>query len=144
MKKYISVVQKRKEAALAKESAQKLTKITHYISAVSTSVRDDINQSETSSIDNTETEPLKNCTENLPKTSISLPQPSSIPLSNDPVFWPASISEAQRCDIIKRGPEQISITLPYNSAKRRFLSVRYERIMINGETILHYTLLFFL
>ena len=135
MKKYKSGAQKRKEAALAKESAQKLTKVTHYFSAVSTCVRDDINQSKTSSIVNAETEPLENCTENLPETSISLPQPSFIPLSNDPVFWPATISDAQRCDIIKRGPEQINIAFPYNSAKRRFSSVHYERTMINGETI---------
>ena len=79
MKKYKSAAQKRKEAAIAKESAQKLTKVTHYFSAVSTWVRDDTNQSETSSIDNAETEPIKNCTKNLPETSISLPQPSFIP-----------------------------------------------------------------
>ena len=135
MKKYKSGAQKRKEAALAKESAQKLTKVTHYFSAVSTCVRDDINRSETSSIDNAETEPLENCTKNLPETSISLPQPSFIPLSNDPVFWPATISDAQRCDIIKRGSEQINIAFPYNSAKRRFSSVHYECTMINGKTI---------
>ena len=135
MKKYKSGVQKRKEAALAKESAQKLTKVAHYFSAVSTCVRDKINQSETSSIDNAETEPLENCTENLPETSISFPQPSFIPRSNDPVFWPAAICYAQRCDIIKKDPEQINITFPYNSAKRRFSSVHYERTMIYGETI---------
>ena len=98
-------------------------------------VYDNINQSETSSIDNAETERLENCTENLPETSISLPQPSFISLSNDPVFWPATISDAQRCDIFKRGPEQINITFPYNSAKRRFSSVHYERTIINAETI---------
>ena len=98
MKKYKSGAQKRKEAALAKQSAQKLTKVTHYFSAVSTCVRDNINQSEMSSIDNAETEPLENCTENLPETSISFPHPSFIPLSNDPVFWPATISDTQRCD----------------------------------------------
>ena len=70
MKKYKSGAQKRKKAALAKESAQKLTKVTHYFSAVSTCVSDDINQSETSSIDNAETEPLENCTKNLPGTSV--------------------------------------------------------------------------
>ena len=48
MKKYKSGAQKHKEAALAKESAQKLTKVTHYFLAVSICVRDDINQSETS------------------------------------------------------------------------------------------------
>ena len=116
MKKYKSGAQKRKEAALAKESAQKFTIVTHYFSAVSTCVRDKINQSETSSIDNAETEPLENCTKNLPETSISFLQPSFIPFSNDPVFWPATISDAQRCDIIKRGPEQINVTFPYNSA----------------------------
>ena len=94
-------------------------------------MRDNINQSETLSIDNAETESL----ENLPETSISLSQPSFIPLSNDPVFWPATISDAQRCDIIKRGPEQVNITFPYNSAKRQFSTVHYERTMINGETI---------
>ena len=95
MKKYKNRVQKCKEPALAKESDQKLTKVTHYFSASSTCMRNDINQSETSSIDNVETESLENCTENLPKTSILLPQPSFIPLSNDPVFWPATISDVQ-------------------------------------------------
>ena len=59
MKKCKSEAQMRKEAALAKESAQKLTKLTHYFSAVSTDVRDDINQGETSIIDNAEAEPLE-------------------------------------------------------------------------------------
>ena len=83
MKKYKSEALKCKEADLAKESAPKLTKLTHYFSAVSTDVRDDINQNETSSIDNAEAEPLENCSENVPKMSTFLPQPSFISLSND-------------------------------------------------------------
>ena len=67
MKKYKSGAQKRKEATLAKESAQKLSKVTHYFSAVSTCVRDDINQSETSSLDNAETEPFEIAPKICPK-----------------------------------------------------------------------------
>ena len=38
------------------------------------------------------------------ETSDSFPQPPFNPLSNDPGCWPDFISNAQRCDIVKRGP----------------------------------------
>ena len=44
--------------------------------------------------------------------------------------WPESISDAQRCDIVKRGPHQLIINFPYNNTtpRRRFSSNHYKRV----------------
>ena len=67
------------------------------------------------------------------QTSDLFPQPSFNPLSNDPACWPDFISNAQRCDIVKRGPQQVDINFPLNAARRRFSTFHYRRVMNNGE-----------
>ena len=44
------------------------------------------------------------------------------PIPDDPCKWPESISDAQRCDIVKRGPHQPIMNFPYNNTtpRRRF------------------------
>ena len=54
------------------------------------------------------------------ETSDLFPQPLFNPLLNDPACWPDFISNAQQCDIVKRGPQQVDINFPLNVARRRF------------------------
>ena len=35
------------------------------------------------------------------------------PIPDDPCKWPESISDAQLCDIVKRGPHQLIMNFPY-------------------------------
>ena len=63
------------------------------------------------------------------------PQPSFNPFSNDPTCWPDFISNAQRCDIVKRGPQPVDINFPLNAARRRFSTFHYRRVMNNGEIV---------
>ena len=69
------------------------------------------------------------------ETSDLFPQLSFNPLSNDRACWPDFISNAQRCDIVKRGPQQVDINFPLNAARRRFPSFHYRRVMSNGEIV---------
>ncbi|XP_065645556.1 zinc finger MYM-type protein 1-like [Hydra vulgaris] len=54
-------------------------------------------------------------------------------LSDDPSEWPDNVSDAQRCDIVKRGFKKIKIDFPYNLERRRFSLNYYNRKMKNGE-----------
>ena len=57
------------------------------------------------------------------------------PIPDDPCKWPESISDAQRCDIVKRGPHQLIMNFPYNNTtpRRRFSSNHYKRVLPNGR-----------
>ena len=58
------------------------------------------------------------------------------PIPDDPCKWPESISDAQRCDIVKRGPHQLIMNFPYNNTTpRRFSSNHYKRVLPNGESV---------
>ena len=59
------------------------------------------------------------------------------PIPDDPCKWPESISDAQRCDIVKRGPHQLIMNFPYNNTtpRRRFSSNHYKRMLPNGESV---------
>ena len=59
------------------------------------------------------------------------------PIPDDPCKWPESISDAQRCDIVKRGPHQLIMNFPYNNTtpRRRFSSNHYKRVLPNGESV---------
>ena len=59
------------------------------------------------------------------------------PIPDDPCKWPESISDAQRCDIVKRGPHQPIMNFPYNNTtpRRRFSSNHYKRVLPNGESV---------
>ncbi|XP_065671940.1 uncharacterized protein LOC136089780 [Hydra vulgaris] len=54
-------------------------------------------------------------------------------LSDDPSEWPDNVSDAQRCDIVKRGFKKIEIDFPYNLERRRFSLNYYNPKMKNGE-----------
>ena len=69
------------------------------------------------------------------ETSDLFLQPSFISFSNDPACWPDFISNAQRCGIVKRGPQQVDINFPLNAARRSFLTFHYKRVVSNGEIV---------
>ncbi|XP_065663687.1 zinc finger MYM-type protein 1-like [Hydra vulgaris] len=54
-------------------------------------------------------------------------------LSDDPSDWPDNVSNAQKCDVVKRGLKKIEIDFPKNSKRRRFSMSYYNRKMKNGE-----------
>lgn len=164
MKRYYkSGAQKRKEAASAAESVAKLTKLTKFFpvalsaSENSTQSGQEQNSSNLSSVElnsatsntlSVENEIIQkdqpstskaNCTPlcvEVPERTVQLPEPSFNSLSNDPVLWPAFVSDTQRCDIVKRGPCQVNCDFPYNiTTKRRFSAIYYKRTLRNGETV---------
>ena len=65
------------------------------------------------------------------------------PILDDPCKWPESISDAQRCDIVKRGPHQLIMNFPYNNTtpRRRFSSNHYKRVLPNGERVSRWKIL---
>ena len=162
---YKSGAQKRKEAASAKKSEEKLTKLTRFFGTAQDSTNPCKNapdvataQHEQTSmaasaimdnLDNAETEKDPPSSDLFPanveinnestvvatETSDFTPQPPFNPLSNDPAYWPEYISDAQRCDIVKRGPQQLDIAFPVNAARRRFSTFHYKRVMNNGEIV---------
>ena len=69
------------------------------------------------------------------ETSDLFPQISFNTLSNDPGCWPDFISNAQRCDIIKRGSQQVNINFSLNVAKRKFLNFYYKCVMNYGKIV---------
>uniref|UniRef100_A0A3B1J7N8 TTF-type domain-containing protein n=1 Tax=Astyanax mexicanus TaxID=7994 RepID=A0A3B1J7N8_ASTMX len=59
-------------------------------------------------------------------------------LSDDPALWPETLTDQQRCEIIKRGPVQIKeFDFPQNNDKipRQFTVDNYHMKMNNGEKI---------
>ena len=59
---------------------------------------------------------------------------------NQSVFeWPnllaRFISNAQRCVIVKKGPQEVDTNFPLNAARRRFSTFHYRRVMNNGEIV---------
>ena len=160
-----SSVQKRKEAVSAKKSEEKLTKLTRFFGTAhdstnpSKSAPDDATgqHKQTSlaasavmdNLDNAETEnelptsdlfPANVETDNestgvVTEISNFTMQPPFNPLSNDPANWPECISDAQQCEIVKRGPQQLDIAFPVNAARRRFSTFHYKRVMNNGEIV---------
>ena len=65
------------------------------------------------------------------------PESQFTPIPDDPCKWPESISDAQRCDIVKRGPHELIMNFPYNNTtpRRRFSSNHYKRVFPNGESV---------
>lgn len=150
---YKSGAQKRKDAASAKHSLEKLPKLTTFF-PVATAAREEgtgssrnLDQppqpsSQANIVPDNSASTAQNCSSAsdiaekcTAESSDLLPQPSFISLSNDPAKWPNSISDAQRCDIVKRGPNQVKIDFPYNAARRRFSTFHYQRVMNNGEAV---------
>ena len=152
MKRSKSGAQKRKEAATARDAVAKLPKMTDFFKITEQSrpgtstERDEENYSVQEKEDyddqhQSDCEFPENVSCDLPANTqpsvskITESQFTSIP--DDPCKWPESISDAQRCDIVKRGPHQLIMNFPYNNTtpRRRFSSNHYKRVLPNGESV---------
>ena len=126
MKRSKSGAQKRKEAATARDAVAKLPKMTDFFkiteqSRPGTSIeRDEENYSVQEKEDyddqhQSDCEFPENVSCDLPantQPSISkITESQFIPIPDDPCKWPESISDAQRCDIVKRGPSPVALQL---------------------------------
>ena len=162
MKRMKSGALKRKEAATERVAIAGLPKVTDFFKVVETTVcrpcpdtemnevniNDGLALVQEVSKDRCEQSPRPSCdanTTNLPLVSkngnilaIALqPNPVLNPISDAPSEWPAKISNPQRCNIVKGGPQQLVINFSYNDAtpKRRFSSVHHKRVLANGESV---------
>ena len=152
MKRSKSGAKKREEAATARDAVAKLPKMTDFFkiteqsrSGTSTE-RDEENYSVQEKEDyddqyQSDCEFPENVSCDLPantQPSISkITESQFTPIPDDPCKWPESISDAQRCDIVKRGPHQLIMNFPYNNTtpRRRFSSNHYKRVLPNGESV---------
>ena len=152
MKRSKSGAQKRKEAATARDAVAKLPKMTDFFKITEQSrpgtstERDEENYSVQEKEDyddqhQSDCEFPENVSCDLPantQPSISkISESQFTPIPDDPCKWPESISDAQRCDIVKRGPHQLIMNFPYNNTtpRRRFSSNHYKRVLPNGESV---------
>ena len=158
MKRVKSGALKRKEAAAERVAIAKLPKVTDFFKVVNTTVckacpdteMNEVNNNDGLALeqkvreDQSEQSPRPSWdanTTNLPSVSkhedtlATALQPN--PVLNDPSKWPAKISDPQRCDLVKHGPQQLVINFPYNNAtpRRRFSFVHYRRVLANGESV---------
>ena len=152
MKRSKSGAQKRKEAATARDAVAKLPKMTVFFKITeqsrpgtsterdeeSYSVQekedyDDQHQSDCEFPENVSCDLPANTQPSISKISES----QFTPIPDDPCKWPESISDAQRCDIVKRGPHQLIMNFPYNNTtpRQRFSSNHYKRVLPNGESV---------
>ena len=147
-----SGAQKRKEAATARDAVAKLPKMTDFFKITEQSrpgtstERDEENYSVQEKEDyddqhQSDCEFPENVSCHLPantQPSISkITECQFTPTPDDPCKWPESISDAQRCDIVERGPHQLIMNFPYNNTtpRRRFSSNHYKRVLPNGESV---------
>ena len=152
MKRSKSGAQKRKEAATARDAVAKLPKMTDFFKITEQSrpgtstERDEENYSVQEKEDyddqhQSDCEFPENVSCDLPantQPSISkISESQFTPIPDDPCKWPESISDAPRCDIVKRGPHQLIMNFPYNNTtpRRRFSSNHYKRVLPNGESV---------
>ena len=152
MKRSKSGAQKRKEAATARDAVAKLPKMTDFFKITEQSrpgtstERDEENYSVQEKEDyddqhQSDCEFPENVSCDLPantQPSISkITESQFTPIPDDPCKWPESISDAQQCDIVKRGPHQLIMNFPYNNTtpRRRFSSNHYKRMLPNGESV---------
>ena len=152
MKRSKSGAQKRKEAATARDAVAILPKMTDFFKITEQSrpgtstERDEENYSVQEKEDyddqhQSDCEFPENVSCHLPantQPSISkITESQFTPIPDDPCKWPESISDAQRCDIVKRGPHQLIMNFPYNNTtpRRRFSFNYYKRVLPNGESV---------
>ena len=152
MKRSKSGAQKRKEAATARDAVAKLSKMTDFFKITEQSrpgtstERDEENYSVQEKEDydeqhQSDCEFAENVSCDLPANTqpsiLKITESQFTPIPDDPCKWPESISDAQRCDIVKRGPHQLIMNFPYNNTtpRRRFSSNHYKRVLPNGESV---------
>ncbi|XP_065668021.1 uncharacterized protein LOC136088264 [Hydra vulgaris] len=124
---------KRREKATAREEIANHPKLTHFLKPLVQTRSVSIPTETTNNSDchylNTRVESDRLICEST-SNAITIPP---IFLSDDPSEWPDNVSDAQRCDIVKRGFKKIKIGFPYNLERRRFSLNYYNRKMKNGE-----------
>ena len=152
MKRSKSGAQKRKEAATARDAVAELPKMADFFKITEQSrpgtstERDEENYSVQEKEDyddqhQSDCEFPENVSCDLPantQPSISkITESQFTPIPDDPCKWPESISDAQRYDIVKRGPHQLIMNFPHNNTtpRRRFSSNHYKRVLPNGESV---------
>ncbi|XP_065644454.1 zinc finger MYM-type protein 5-like [Hydra vulgaris] len=133
MKKVKSGATKRREKAAAREEIANHPKLTHFLKPLVQTRSVSIPTETTNNSDchylNTRVESDRLICEST-SNAITIPP---IFLSDDPSEWPDNVSDAQRCEIVKRGFKKIEIDFPYNLERRRFSLNYYNRKMKNGE-----------
>jgi hypothetical protein len=142
MKKVKSGATKRREKAATMEKIMKYPKLTHFLKPAvpASSVLISKNNFDCDYLGTRlESDGLiydSNAKTNLSHGLISESNATTNPLiflSDDPSDWPDNVSDAQKCDVVKRGLKKIEIDFPKNSERRRFSMSYYNRKMKNGE-----------
>ena len=145
MNRHKSGAAKRKAKKVEEESLRKLTKVTTFFQPVHADIAVD-DASEHQNIQPVDSDAMQEQTECVTSVeSVGLTDAGSdetvgakttfYPLNDDPSEWPECISDEQRCDIVIRGPKQITKEFPYNSSRRRFTAAHYKRRMKNSESV---------
>ncbi|XP_065662505.1 zinc finger MYM-type protein 1-like [Hydra vulgaris] len=133
MKKVKSGATKRREKAAAREEIANHPKLTHFLKPLVQTRSVSIPTETTNNSDchylNTRVESDRLICESTSNAITNRP----IFLSDDPSEWPDNVSDAQRCDIVKRVFKKIEIDFPYSLERRRFSLNYYNRKMKNGE-----------
>ncbi|XP_065664830.1 uncharacterized protein LOC136086462 [Hydra vulgaris] len=135
---------KRREKAAAKEEIANHPKLTHFLKPLVQTRSVSIPTETTNNSDchylNTRVESDRLICEST-SSGITIPP---IFLSDHPSEWADHVSDAQRCDIVKRGFKKIEIDFPYNLERRRF-SLNYYNCKMKNEEIFERTwLIYFL
>nr|XP_047127790.1 zinc finger MYM-type protein 1-like [Hydra vulgaris] len=142
MKKVKSGATKRREKAAAMEKIMKYPKLTHFLKPAvpASSVLISTNNFDCDYLGTRlESDGLiydSNAKSNVSHGLICESNATTNPLiflSDDPSDWPDNVSDAQKCDVVKRGLKKIEIDFPKNSERRRFSMSYYNRKMKNGE-----------
>lgn len=122
------------------EQMDYINKKKHYFSPATPSIAS-LTVEDTASRTETESAPLPN----TEVTSTAQGTTSTVIIADDPAQWPAVLTDSVRCQIVKKGPVQVTnIVFPQNSENppRRFTNDNYMRSMKNGEKILRSWMLY--
>ncbi|XP_004210941.3 zinc finger MYM-type protein 5-like [Hydra vulgaris] len=135
MKPSKSGATKRKEAAATKDAISKLPKVTSFFTPIPSNCTSNEKICSNEVVIHEQLDIANNQPNTIEKL-YTLPLPPFSSVACDLASWPEQISDAQRCDLVKRGPQQVDIDFPYNiAARRRFSTVHYKLVMNNGETV---------
>ncbi|XP_047132475.1 uncharacterized protein LOC124811201 [Hydra vulgaris] len=135
MKPSKSSATKRKEAAATKDAISKLPKVTSFFTPIPSNCTSNEKNCSNEVVIHEQLD-IANNQPNAIEKLYTLPLPPFSSVACDPASWSEQISDAQRCDLVKRGSQQVDIDFPYIiAARRRFSTVHYKRVMNNGETV---------
>ncbi|XP_047139546.1 uncharacterized protein LOC101239909 [Hydra vulgaris] len=135
MKPSKSGATKRKEAAATKDAISKLPKVTSFFTPIPSNCTSNEKNCSNEVVIHEQLD-IANNQPNTIETLYTLPLPPFSSVACDPASRPEQIFDGQRCDLVKRGPQQVDIDFPCNiAAKRPISTVHYKRVMNNGETV---------